>query len=377
MAELFDRRTWLKLAGMSALGTGLLPVRSRAQIEIEPAHPEGKHINLAGNENPFGPAPAVIQAIFRAAPNSSRYPFREEQVLKEMLARKEGVGVENIVLGNGCDEILGCAAAHFFQSGGELVATSPTYFQLTDYAAKLDATMRWVPHQTGTMRHDLPAMAAAVSEATRLVYVCNPDNPTGTSVAAADLTAFCREVAPRCAIFIDEVYLELLDNFGGETQVPLVREGLPVIVGRSFSKLHGMAGHRIGYAVTTPKLASALTRWQMSGLNFIGVAGARVSLGETEFLRYSTRKIREGRRRYCEFLDELGLSFAPSHGNFVFHQVRMPVADYKAAMKARGFLVGWPHSPPERYPDWCRTSIVTESEMEKLVVSMREVFGRG
>jgi histidinol-phosphate aminotransferase len=375
MAELFDRRTWLKLAGMGALGTGLLPVRSTAQIDIEPVPPEGKHINLAGNENPFGPAPAVIQAIFRAAPNSSRYPFREEQVLKEMLARKEGVGVENIVLGNGCDEILCLAATHFFRNGGELVASDPTYFQLTDYAAKLDATIRWVPHQTGTMRHDLRALAAAVSDATRLVYICNPDNPTGTSVAGADLTAFCREVAPRCAIVVDEVYLELADNFSGETQVPRVREGLPVIVARSFSKLHGMAGHRIGYAVTTPKLAQALARWSMSGLNFIGVAAARASLGDPEFLRYSARKVREGRQRYCAFLSEMGFGYTPSQGNFVFHEVRMPATEYQSAMKARGLLVGWPHSPPERYPDWCRTSIGTESEMEKLVTAMREVLG--
>jgi histidinol-phosphate aminotransferase len=383
MSNPLARRTWLKLAGLGALGAGAgvgagLP-RLGAQAvglgAVEPVPPEGKHINLAGNENPFGPAPAVVQAIFRAAPQSSRYPFREEQVLREMLAKKEGVGVENIVLGNGCDELLALAATHFFRSGeGELVATEPTYFQLPDYAAKFGATVRRVPHQAATMRHDLRAMAVAVGDATRLIYICNPDNPTGTYVDARDLAAFCREAAPRCAVFIDEVYLELLDDFGAQTQVPLVRAGLPVIVARSFSKLHGMAGHRIGYAVTTPQLAAGLARWQMSSLNFIGVAAARASLGEPAFLAYSTRKIREGRARFCALLDELGLGYTTSHGNFVFHQIGMAVADYQAEMKARGILVGWPHSPPDAYKDWCRTSIGTEAEMTKHAVAMREVI---
>jgi len=380
MSNPLARRAWLKLAGIGVLGAGVGLPRLGAQTvgvgAVEPVPPEGKHINLAGNENPFGPAPAVVQAIFRAAPHSSRYPFREEQVLKEMLAEKEGVGVENIVLGNGCDELLAMVAAEFFRAAGvcELVVTEPTYFQLPDYAAKLGAIIRRVPHQTATMRHDLRAMTAAVGDATRLVYVCNPDNPSGTCVGGAELAAFCREIAPRCAVFIDEVYLELLDDYAAQTQVPLVRAGLPVIVARSFSKLHGMAGHRIGYAVTTPQLAAALARWQMTGLNFIGVAAARASLGEPAFLAYSTRKIREGRVRFCALLEEIGLGYTPSHGNFVFHQIGMPVGDYQAAMKARGILVGWPHSPPDAYKDWCRTSIGTEAEMAKHSVAMREVI---
>lgn len=385
MSNPLARRTWLKIAGIGALGAG---VRAGAGLSslgaqtvgvVEPVPPEGRHINLAGNENPFGPAPAVVQAIFRAAPQSARYPFREEQILKEMLAVKEGVSVENIVLGNGCDEILALAAQHFFRSGGsgegELVAAEPTYFQLIDYAEKLGGKVVRVPHEAVTMTHDLRAMAAATGTKTRLVYVCNPDNPSGTRVAAEDLSIFCREVAPKCTVLIDEVYLELLDGFASETQVPLVKAGLPVIVARSFSKLHGMAGHRIGYAVTTPQLAMDLTRWQMTGLNFIGVAAARASLGEPEFLAYSTRKIREGRARYCALLNELGLGYTPSHGNFVFHQIDRSITAYQAEMKTRGFLVGWPHSPPGAYPNWCRTSIGTDGEMMKLADAMREVFG--
>lgn len=375
----FNRREWLRTAGLSALGAALVPGSASTLLAEESDAPpaEGVHINLAGNENPFGPAPAVVQAIFRAAPQSSRYPFREEYALKQALAKREGVSVDNIVLTNGCDELLGLAAALAARSGppgGEIVVTHPTYFQLTDYGTKLGLTARWVEHDPATMRHNLVGLAAAVSPASRLVYACNPDNPTGTLRSAAEIAAWCREIAPRCPIFLDEVYLELEPDFAAQTQVPLVRAGLPVIIGRSFSKLHGMAGHRIGYGVTTPELAAALTRWQMSSVNYIGVAAARASLLETDFLHYSARKIKEGRARFCALLDELGLQYTPSHGNFVFHRVGRPALEYQAAMKQRGFLVGWPHAPVAPYLDWCRVSIGTDREMEKLAAAMRAEF---
>lgn len=379
MKTVFNRREWLRTAGLTALGATLWQSSTSPLLAQDDAPPpEGAHINLAGNENPFGPAPAVVQAIFRAAPQSSRYPFREEYALKELLAKKEGVKVENIVLTNGCDELLSLAAFHAAQTGpgrgGEFVATHPTYFQLTDYAAKVGLSPRWIDHVPGTMQHDLAALAAAVGPATRLVYVCNPDNPTGTLRSAPEIAAFCREVAPRCVVFLDEVYLELEPDYEAQTQVALVRAGVPIIIGRSFSKLHGMAGHRIGYGVTTPELAVALTRWQMSSVNYIGVAAARASLQELDFLHYSARKIHEGRARYCALLDELGLRYTPSHGNFVFHHVARPAEAYQAAMKARGFLVGWPHPPVAPYLDWCRVSIGTDEEMAKLASAMRQEF---
>lgn len=372
----FSRRQWLRTAALAIAGAGLAPRGRLGAQEIFVPPPEGRHINLAGNENPFGPAPAVVQAILRGAPMSSRYPFREEYVLQQLLAQKEGVAVENIVLGNGCDELLALAAAGFLTPGRSVVAAEPTYFQLTDYAVKVGAEVRRIEHRLDTMHHDLPAMAAAVDATTALVYLCNPDNPSGTVLASEEVTAFCREIAPRAPVFLDEVYVDLLEEPAAHTQVQLVRDGLPVMIGRSFSKSHGLAGHRIGYVVTTPALAVALRKFQMSSLNFLGVAAARASLFETSFHAWSVRKIREGRSRYCALLDELGLRYTSSSGNFVFHQVRQPMGDFQETMKERGFLVGWPHAPAKRYPDWCRVSIGTDDEMSKYAAAMRAVFGR-
>jgi histidinol-phosphate aminotransferase len=377
MTPHITRRDWLRTAGLAALGVGLAGrIRLGAEDVFIPP-PEGRHVNLAGNENPFGPSQAVLLAIQKAAPLSSHYPFREEHVLKEMLARREGVPLNHIVLGNGCDEILALAAAARLRPGATLIATRPTYFQITDYAEKLGAEIHWVPH-TATMQHNLTAMAAAVDARTQLVYVCNPDNPSGTARSAAEVTAFCREVAPRAPVFIDEVYLELGDDFPAQSQVPLVREGLPVVIGRSFSKMHGLAGHRIGYAVTIPALAESLTRLQMSSVNFIGVAAARAALIDTSFPSWSRRMIREGRESYCALLTELGLRYTPSLGNFVFHYTGFPMRDFQATMQEKGFLVGWPHAPVEGYEDWCRVSIGTVDEMRGYHKAMREVFaGRG
>jgi histidinol-phosphate aminotransferase len=292
-----------------------------------------------------------------------------------MLAKKEGVTVDHIILTNGCDELISLAACEASRhGGGNVVCARPTYFQFSDYAAGLGLSVHAVPHERDTMGHDLAAMAAAVGPATRMVYVCNPDNPSGTRRTPTEIAAFCREVAPRCPVFLDEVYLDLSDDFEAQTQLPLVHAGLPVIIGRSFSKLHGLAGHRIGYGITTPTLAAALSRGQMSSVNFLGVAAARASLPERNFLHYSARKIREGRDRFCALLDELGLRFTPSHGNFVFHYTGRPMREYQAAMKARGFLVGWPHEPVAPYLDWCRVSIGTDEEMAQLAAAMRTEF---
>jgi histidinol-phosphate aminotransferase len=113
----------------------------------------------------------------------------------------------------------------------------------------------------------------------------------------------------------------------------------------------------------------------MSSVNFLGVAAARASLLEGDFLKYSSRKIRDGRTRYCALLDELGLRYTPSHGNFVFHHTGIPMAEFQATMKEKGFLVGWPHAPAEGYHEWCRVSIGTDEEMRAYAVAMREVFG--
>lgn len=368
-----DRRTWLKRAGAAAAG---LALGSRSAFgQAAPGghaarYPELKYINLAGNENPFGPSPAVSLAVMREVSNSCRYPFREEKILKESIAAWEGVDPDWIVLGNGCDEILSLTGAAYGRPGASIVATRPTYLQLMSYAERRGATVRWIDHDA-SMRHDLSAMAAAIDESTSLVYICNPDTPTGTVVSSNSLESFCRSASDRTAIFIDEVYLDLMEDFRERTMARLVKEGLPIIIGRSFSKMHGLAGHRVGYAIAAPETAARLEANKMSSLNYLGVIAAIASVRDRSFHEQSVRMIKAGRDRLCALLDRLGLPYTPSVGNFVFHRTGRPVREFQATMKSRNFLVGRPFPP---YDDWCRISIGNVREMELYEAAMLEVF---
>ncbi|MDP0501194.1 MAG: histidinol-phosphate transaminase [Verrucomicrobiota bacterium JB022] len=380
-----SRRRWLQLSGGTLLAGALgsrLGGQATATNPNTPAaapdagliarYPDLKYINLAGNENPHGPSRRVVQAIFNATPESCRYPWREESILRDDIAALEGVQRENIVLGNGCDEILGLTGFAYGHPGATLIATEPTYLWLMECAEKMGAHVEWIPHRESDMKHDLAAMEAKVDSATSLVYVCNPDTPSGTRHGPAEIEGFIRRVTPGTTVFLDEVYLDLDDEFRQQTMVPLVKEGLPVIIGRSFSKMHGLAGHRLGYAITTPEIAKRLEHFKMSSPNWLGVAAARVSLRDDSFHQLSRRLIREERTRYTQLLDELGLRYTPSHGNFVFHEIKMPIRDYEAAMKEEGLLIGRPFPP---YEDWCRTSMGNRREMDQCERAMRKIFG--
>ena len=213
--ESLNRRTWIKRAAVAAAGLAVGARSAQSQISPELGqnrYPELKYINLAGNENPFGPSRAVSLAIMKEVSNSCRYPFREEKVLKEMLAEVEGVDVDHIVLGNGCDEILSLTGDVYGRPGSTIVATRPTYLQLMHYAERRGSTIRWIDHDS-EMRHDLGAMANAIDGSTSLAYICNPDTPTGTILPPESIEQFCRRVAGESTIFVDEVYLDLLDDF--------------------------------------------------------------------------------------------------------------------------------------------------------------------
>ena len=204
-----------------------------------------------------------------------------------------------------------------------------------------------------------------------LVYVCNPDTPTGTMLPPERIRSFCEAASETCPVFLDEVYLELLEDFRSQTQVGLVREGFPVVIGRSFSKMHGLAGHRVGYAIGPAELLKQMGELKMSSLGYLGVIAALASVGDDAFHRQSVRLITQGRERFCGLLDELGLKYTPSFGNFVFHHTGREIRAFQATMKERGFLVGRPFPP---YDDWCRISIGNPQEMAKYEQAMREVF---
>lgn len=372
---LLNRRQWLKAAGATLAATALAPrlplhAQTPAPAPASPPATPGL-VQLSWNENPFGPAPSARLAMVAAVARSCRYPDAEERALLELLAAKEGCSPNQIVMGCGSGEILEAAGLHFSHEQGEIVAADPTFMQLLDAAARAGGKAVRVP-LNARLEHDLPAMAAAVGPKTSLVYLVNPNNPTGTVCDPAELKNFVRDVSARVPVFVDEAYLECTDSFAERTCAGLVVAGHNVIVARTFSKIYGMAGCRMGYAVMPEKLATSLRARMTGSLSLATIEAAIASLRDTEFVTATRAKLKGGRDALIAEVKALGKSYAEPQGNFVFVRTGMPIAEFNAKMRAEGVLVGRPFPP---YLDWARITIGLPEEMEVCHRAMRKVLG--
>jgi histidinol-phosphate aminotransferase len=221
------------------------------------------------------------------------------------------------------------------------------------------------------MEHDLTAMAAAVTATTQCVYICNPNNPTGTIVDPAALREFVISVCQKTPVFIDEAYLECSDDFSANTMVGLVRDGHPVTVSRTFSKIHALAGQRIGYGVMSADLAKSLRLHMTGGANLLGLVAAQASLDDPDYIETTRQKIKAARDALISVLAELGCDYAEPQGNFVFCRTGVPIAKFRPAMHAEGVIVGRAFPP---YLDWCRISMGTPEQMAVVHAALRKLL---
>jgi|UniRef100_UPI00404B4B6D histidinol-phosphate aminotransferase len=367
-----NRRLWLKSTGAAVAGITLASRFVSAGTTTNPASsiPIGP-VRLSLNENPFGPAPSAIAAMQANAARSCRYPITEGTQLVATIAEKEGVSPDQILLGSGSGEILEAFAAHFGGPGGEVISANPSYGQLVNAMVRKGARAIGIP-LNDAMEHDLTAMAAAVTATTQCVYICNPNNPTGTIVDSTALREFIIAVAQQVPVFVDEAYLECCDDFAANTMVGLVHEGYNVTVSRTFSKIHGLAGQRIGYGVMSAELAKSLQAGMTGGANLLGLVAAQTSLDDENYIESTRLKIKAGRDALIEVLKELGCDYAEPQGNFAFFHSGVPIAEFRPAMQAEGVIVGRPFPP---YLDWCRITIGTPKEMTVAHAALRKVLG--
>ncbi|MBL8225725.1 MAG: aminotransferase class I/II-fold pyridoxal phosphate-dependent enzyme [Chromatiales bacterium] len=329
-------------------------------------------VRLIANENPYGASERALEAVRAALAEAWQYPVGREATLKRLIAEREGVAPEQVMIGDGSGEILRVAALAWARTGGGVVAARPTFDFLPSYARLLGAPVTEVPLDAA-MRHDLPAMAAAVSASTALVYVCNPNNPTGTLVPGREIRPFVSEVSRRAPVLVDEAYLDLWDDAGEHTCADRVRAGEPVIVTRTFSKLHGLAGLRIGYAIAPVEIIRRLQPLRMSLLNTAGIAAATASYQDLDYQALSRRRLKEALAVTRAALADVGWPATDTRGNFVFFDTGRPVGEFAAAMRAEGFLVGRPFAP---YETWCRVSIGTLPQMKGFAAALRRYAAR-
>ena len=369
-----SRRQWLKssVAGVAGLAVAqrLLVAPAQAQHEIKKGTKRAELVRLSGNENPFGPSQAATMAMMQNLERSFRYAFAETQTLVKQIADLEGVSTDHIVMGVGSGEILEIYGVYLGQQKGEVVTVTPGYLQMVGAMERMGSKIVAVP-LNDKWEHDLDAMASKITASTKCVYICNPNNPTGTIVDPAKLKAFCIEVSKKCPVFIDEAYLQCTDNFAANTMVGLVKEGHDVTVARTFSKLYGLAGQRIGYGVTKPETAKAIKEFSTGSLNLLGVVAASASIDDKPYFAETQGKIKAGRTALVEVVKGLGKKYAEPNGNFVFFQTGMPIKTFQEKMLAEGVQVARPFPP---MLDWARVTVGLPDEMAICHAALKKVL---
>jgi histidinol-phosphate aminotransferase len=323
-------------------------------------------ILLCWNENPYGPSPSARAAITQSIADGCRYPDDENPKLVKLLAEKEGLTPDHIVTGTGSGELLRAVGMLAARQQGEIVAAEPTYAELTEYAEQAGATLKLVPVD-GQLRHDLNAMNAAVSAKTRVVYICNPNNPTGTMLDSATIAAFVAALPDNVTTVIDEAYLEFVE--GAASSASLVTGPKRVVVLRTFSKLHGMAGLRYGYGIARPEVIEEISAARMTTPNIFAVRGACASLGDKRFQADCRRRIVASRTRLTAELSRLHLRYAEPHGNFVFFDTGAPIRQFTEFMRHRNILVARRFPP---YENWCRVTIGTDPQIDAFIDGVRD-----
>ncbi|SHN12368.1 histidinol-phosphate aminotransferase [Cyclobacterium lianum] len=383
----FNRRDWLKT---SVLGLGSLPLIT-GKLSAKTNSASGQHWNsesmlwemnpiykdvkmkarLLANENPFGPSSGVQKAIAESISLGNRYGHADAAYLIDMLAEKEGVKPENIMLGPGSTDMLEKTAIVLCQHGGNVISADPSYMSLVNTAKAMGGDWKAVPLKAD-YSHDLDGMESAIDSATKLLYVCNPNNPMGAITDPVALKAFCKSAGKKRPIFVDEAYLEFMEKPEDHTMVGLVREGHDVMVARTFSKIHGMAGLRIGYMVATEERIKSITSMVRGtmGLCVTSLKGAIASLKDEKFIDSCRKWNKESKEYTLDQVKSMGFDPITSHTSFMIFPIQQEGKAFAGKMMDQGVgirVYSIADSP------WCRVSMGTMDEMKLFVDALKTV----
>jgi len=373
-----NRRRWLKSGALLAGSVTLLPTgldalaASRPLAAAAPSLPypltdeaalalvPQVKARLSANENPFGPSEKAKQAIMNSLSTCYQYPM-QARALMQKIAEYEGVTTEHILLDAGSSPLLLAAAEHFGQKGA-IITGDPSYADLPRKAEKFKAAIVAVP-LTAEYKLDLDAMEKKVDSSAALMYICNPNNPTGTVVDTAKLKAFTARVSKKVPLFVDEAYIDYLPDPRGTTLIEAVKQGQNVIVARTFSKLYGFAGLRVGYVVAQPDMIKTLSQYAVGPMSISAPAiqGAVASYQDQVFLQEALKKTLASKQFLYETLKKEGYEYIPSSTNFVMFPLKMDGKRFVEEMAKRGVSIrNWQFNNQH----WCRVSIGRMDEMQ-------------
>jgi histidinol-phosphate aminotransferase len=346
------------LIGGAALAPG---VAVSAETSVDPTPPPAIRAHLGVTENPFGPSPAARKAAMKALEETPYYAWSLEPPLVQLIARHDQVRPEQVGLCNGSLEALSLLPT-FFSKTGPIVAPQPSYATPLLYAERQGARLEWVPlaadHQI-----DLAALAArAKAVGAGAVYVCNPNNPTGLLLDADALRAFCVEMAKTCPVIVDEAYIEISPDPVRNSMMDLARAGHDVIVARTFSKVYGMAGLRVGFIVGRPDRVKTLKSMIPTHKGRPGLAAAAACYGDPAYLAGAKTYLEGCREKIYAICKANGLTCLPSHGTYVFVDSGKPNLAFQKTLAAMGVEVRVFDSPA--HPTWIRVGTASPAELD-------------
>lgn len=328
---------------------------------------------LVWNENPHGPSKKAAAAFQEKVFDGNHYSWNSLGKLVSKIADYEGCKPENIMMGPGSSDLLEKTAMVYFQDGaGNVISADPSYMSLVSVAKACGGNWKSVK-LTADYQHDLKAMEAAIDADTKLVYITNPNNPTATITNTKDLKDFCKRVSKKVPVFVDEAYIELSDGGLDNSMAPLIAEGYNVLVTRTFSKIHGMAGLRVGYMLGLEETLEKINEVTRGGMGITGpsIAAASASMDDSDYLVDCRKKLIDARNYMTAYLDDKKMDYMPSHTNFVIFPINMSgdafleqIYDREIVVRAFKF---WDQ-------DWCRVSMGTMEEMKVFTQALDEFY---
>jgi histidinol-phosphate aminotransferase len=361
-----SRRNWLKQTSLGIVGLGIVPLEGFAIPKIEKSFQEGTKrtpIYLRSNENPYGPSALARAAMAKSVNTSNRYNWDLSSELISKIAEKNNLTAENILLGAGSTEILDLVVRYCAMHKGSFVLADPTFNYWTATAEKLGLKKIAVP-LTADKQHDLGVMLRAIEPDTKLVYICNPNNPTGTICEREALVHFINEATKKAIVLVDEAYLDFTNQ---KSVVNLVKENKNLIIAKTFSKIHGLAGARIGYGIANPETItqmSELQSWTNGAVSVTSVSGALASIKNDQFVLETYLRNEKARKYTTEQLERLKIKCIPSYSNFVYFSLDNYKKDFFGQLE-KNHITGT--KIYEENGKWSRITIGTMEEMQQFI----------
>ena len=365
--QLLHRRDWLKKSSMAGLGF-MVP-----QIALAAGSNQYRTANtlirLTSNENPYGPSPMARKAMAEAITSSNRYPWDLTTQLREKLGEQYGLTKDHVLMGAGSSEILGLVAQLAALEKGNAITADPSFSIWVTSAQKMGLEIIKVP-----LSHDkkleLDKMLSKLDSNTRLFYICNPNNPTGTVLPFEKIKQVAEDASKKSLVLIDEAYIEYA---GQPSQVSLVNHNKNIIIAKTFSKIHGLAGGRIGYALAHPdtiRQLGTLQPWINAGTSAVSLAAALASMQDKTFISNSKEWNKAAGDLTQKELTALGLTVIPSSTNFIYYSLEKYNGNWQENLRAKNVLSGRIVEP---IGQWTRTTIGTMEEMKQFIAAARSI----